>query len=90
MTSRGTTLWFSAGIVLGEISIDGGLQVGVVPLYRAVLAAVQRPARFGEVTLLIGDPGVATRQLGFQIETAPAAGLAMTLDPPAPRSVRFG
>jgi hypothetical protein len=45
---RNPGIW--AGIVLGEISIDGGLQVSVVPLYRAVLAAVQRPAPFGEVT----------------------------------------
>jgi hypothetical protein len=90
MKSRGETLGFRAGIVLGEISIDGRLQLGVVPLYHAVLAAVQRPARFGEVTLSERGSRCRPQAAWLSSRNRASSGLAMTLDPPAPRSVQFG
>jgi UDP-glucose 4-epimerase len=54
-------------------------------LYRAELVAVHRPARPDQVRVSIGDPALAARKLGFTANTALAAGLATTLNPPASR-----
>lgn len=52
----------------------------IAGLCHTELVAYHRPAAQGDITISIGDPGLAAKQLGFVAQTQLADGLALMLD----------